>query len=126
MRRVLLVIAVVLIGVGIYLTHVYRCRTIVGRSDVILRGRMMELSGDRKHVVIQPMEVFKGKVRAGERQQLLVDIVPRWGAFDIMPPWPVFQTNKIAVFYLRKPFWSSSYERISINDHPRPLLYDVR
>ena len=119
MKRISLVASVISVCAVIFFAHAYRCRTLNGRSDVILQGRMVEVSEDRSHVMIDVIEVYKGSIRGGQ-QRILVDIVPRWGGgLDIMPPWPTFQTNRIAGFFLRKSFWSSSYEPIFITKNPR-------
>jgi hypothetical protein len=123
-RKVLLVVAFVFLGATACLVQAYRCRTLVGRSDIILCGRMIDVSADRRHVMIDVIDIFKGRIPGGGAQRLLVDIVPRWDAFDIMPPWPAYQTNKVAVFFLRKSIWSSSYKPIFIKEKMSPIEND--
>ena len=115
-RPLLLLLAFALISVCIWFIHAYRCRTLTGRSDIILCGRMIQVDENSRKVVVDALEVYKGRMSTEGQQRILVDIVAHWYLADIMPPWPAFQTNKVAVFYLRKSFWSSSYEPIWISE----------
>ncbi len=112
----LLLAVAVSIGVtALYIVHACRSKSLVDRSQIILRGKMIAVSNDRSHAVIDVIDIDKGNIPGGAKNRILVDIVPRWGGgLDIMPPWPSFQTNRIAVFYLRKSIWSSTYEPILI------------
>ena len=114
MKRIWIAGASIALVAAVVFSHLYRCRTLDGRSDLILRGRMLKLSDDRKRVIVSPVNVYKGALRGRDRQALGVDIVWRWHCPDIMPPWPDFKTNKTAVFYLRRSLWSLSYEPLWI------------
>lgn len=115
-RRVLVVGSCIAFLGAAYFAHLFRCRTLDDRSDVILLGRMVKMDAHNSDVFVAPVVVYKGTLRGGSLMPIRVRRVARWHMPDVLPPWPAFESDRTAVFYLEESLLSRAYDPLWISE----------